>query len=321
MKKNRHVSNILLLASDLLSSDIDTYSQDLGLDPEEVKRVLGGEPTSDPALRAIVALGEVLGQNKTASAGDAPSGDLPEWGTRAELLATASGVPLSKIESILSEYPIEKLPMLLDATYKKLGVSSVAARRIRAAIKLATWVQIQITSPKSRVSDARAIYQRFKYLEFYEQEVFICVLLNNRNEIIQSIQVSKGALDATQVHPREAFQAAIRIGARSIVFVHNHPSGDPNPSSEDRALTGRLIEVGKLVGIPVLDHVIIGLRGYFSFVESGMMKEGMRREANGDDFEEDDFAKDDFSWEEEEAEQVQECLLRNLNIVGRSKLS
>ena len=99
----------------------------------------------------------------------------------------------------------------------------------------------------------------------YRQEHFVVLLLNARHELERKVLVSKGSLNASIVHPREVFQPAIIRSAASIVLVHNHPSGDPEPSEEDLTITRRLVEVGELVGIGVLDHVIIAKRGVVSF--------------------------------------------------------
>jgi DNA repair protein RadC len=97
------------------------------------------------------------------------------------------------------------------------------------------------------------------------REHFVVLLLNARHEIQRREVVSIGSLNASIVHPREVFLPAILHSAASVVLVHNHPSGDPEPSEEDLSITRRLVEVGDLVGIGVLDHVIVGARGVVSF--------------------------------------------------------
>jgi DNA repair protein RadC len=97
------------------------------------------------------------------------------------------------------------------------------------------------------------------------REVFQVVLLNARHEIMARETISIGSLNASIVHPREVFKPAILASAASVVLVHNHPSGDPEPSEEDLSITKRLTEVGELLGIGVLDHVIIASRGVVSF--------------------------------------------------------
>ena len=95
-------------------------------------------------------------------------------------------------------------------------------------------------------------------------EEFRVLLLNARHEFIRKVMVSRGSLNASIVHPREVFRPAIIASAASVVLVHNHPSGDPEPSEEDFAISRRLVQVGDLHGIGVLDHVIIGARGVVS---------------------------------------------------------
>ena len=102
-------------------------------------------------------------------------------------------------------------------------------------------------------------------LERARKEHFVVLLLNARHELQGRETVSIGSLNASIVHPREVFQPAIVHSAASIVLVHNHPSGDPEPSEEDLSITKRLVQVGDLVGIGVLDHVIVAARGVVSF--------------------------------------------------------
>ncbi len=99
------------------------------------------------------------------------------------------------------------------------------------------------------------------------------LLLNSANILIREQRISEGTLNASLVHPREVFHPAITELAAAIILMHNHPSGERQPSSEDRHITQRLVSVGKLLDIPVLDHIIIGKEGYFSFKEEGELGE------------------------------------------------
>jgi DNA repair protein RadC len=93
------------------------------------------------------------------------------------------------------------------------------------------------------------------------QEEFHALLLNTQHTVIREVLVTRGILDASLIHPREVFRPAVLAGAAAVILVHNHPSGDPTPSAEDRAVTRQLVEAGRVVGIPVLDHVVVaGLR-------------------------------------------------------------
>lgn len=117
-------------------------------------------------------------------------------------------------------------------------------------------------------SAAAAVFKQF--LEDQDREHFAALLLDRRGKIIGYHTVSIGSLSSSVVHPRETFKMAILASASSIILGHNHPSGDVTPSQEDIGVTNRLIEAGKILGIEVLDHVIIG-DGHFSFKEKGMM--------------------------------------------------
>ncbi len=104
-----------------------------------------------------------------------------------------------------------------------------------------------------------------------QREHFLVLLLNARHEAIARETVSIGSLNASVVHPREVFKPAVMQSAASIVLVHNHPSGDPEPSEEDLAITKRLVQAGELLGIAVLDHVIVGSRGVVSLRSRNML--------------------------------------------------
>lgn len=104
-----------------------------------------------------------------------------------------------------------------------------------------------------------------------KREIFYVVLLTNKNRKIREVKISEGSLTASLVHPREVFHPAIRESAAAVLFVHNHPSGDPAPSQEDIEITRRLKDVGETMGIRVLDHVVIGHDQYFSFTDRGML--------------------------------------------------
>jgi DNA repair protein RadC len=106
-----------------------------------------------------------------------------------------------------------------------------------------------------------------------KRETFYSILLDGKNRVIREDRVSQGSLTSSIVHPREVFATAIRESADAVVFVHNHPSGDPTPSLEDLEITKRLVEVSRLVGIRILDHVVIGDGEYASFNERGLLDE------------------------------------------------
>lgn len=110
------------------------------------------------------------------------------------------------------------------------------------------------------------------YLDGPDREHFVVLLVDTQHHVVAIHTVAIGTLDTSVVHPREVFKAAILASAAAVVLAHNHPSGDPAPSPEDRQVTRDLAAAGEIVGIPVIDHVIVGDRGqYVSFVESGLM--------------------------------------------------
>jgi DNA repair protein RadC len=102
-------------------------------------------------------------------------------------------------------------------------------------------------------------------------ECFYTILLNSQSRVIAMSEVTRGTLNSSLVHPREVFRAAIAYGSAAIIVVHNHPSGDPTPSAEDRAITRQLVDAGRLLDIPVFDHVILGADRYVSFAEAGLL--------------------------------------------------
>ena len=105
----------------------------------------------------------------------------------------------------------------------------------------------------------------------YEHECFKCLILNTKNEVLKTVDVSHGGLDGTTAVPRDVFKQAVRDGASAVILCHNHPSGDPEPSRDDIDLTKRLCESGALLGIRVLDHVIFGDGRFVSLNERGLM--------------------------------------------------
>lgn len=123
-----------------------------------------------------------------------------------------------------------------------------------------------------RITNAEQVYQAFRQrFEQLDREEFVVVLLDGKNRVIGFHVVSVGSLGASLVHPRETFKAAILANAAAVILIHNHPSGDPEPSTEDRSVTERLKGAGELLGIAVLDHIVIGDGGYASFVEMGKL--------------------------------------------------
>jgi DNA repair protein RadC len=102
-------------------------------------------------------------------------------------------------------------------------------------------------------------------------EVFYVLALDAQSQVLAAAEITRGILNSSLVHPREVFRVAIALGAASIIVAHNHPSGDPTPSADDRAVTRQLVDAGRLLDIPVFDHVILGADRYVSFAEAGLL--------------------------------------------------
>ena len=115
------------------------------------------------------------------------------------------------------------------------------------------------------------IYRAFIHMWDYPVETFAVVCLDGKNRMLHLEEVAKGSLTASLAHPREIFFTAVKVRAAGIICLHNHPSGDPNPSAEDTRVTKRLVEGGKILGIRVLDHIIVGNGEYFSFADEGLL--------------------------------------------------
>jgi DNA repair protein RadC len=135
----------------------------------------------------------------------------------------------------------------------------------------ASIMQVREPATRSRVVDACDVFKDMRDVGGFAQEAFFVLTLNHKGQMIDRYMISLGTLTATLVHPREVFRPAIHDGASTVIVVHNHPSGNPEPSRHDRDLTGRLVEAGTLLGIKVTDHVIIGDGTYYSFAAHGLM--------------------------------------------------
>jgi DNA repair protein RadC len=153
------------------------------------------------------------------------------------------------------------------------GLSETAAGK---AFALAELARRQATVPLARGAAFRSSRQVFdafhQRLRDLEVEQFRVVLLDGKHRVLRECLISQGTLTSSPVHPREVFRPAIQNAAAAVVLVHNHPSGDPSPSSDDLEITRRLCEVGDLVGIHVLDHIVIGDGRYTSLADRGLMR-------------------------------------------------
>ncbi len=151
------------------------------------------------------------------------------------------------------------------------GVGIVKACQIKAAIELGrrmkpkVFPEIKITSPQDVVG---LLMDEMQYLK---QECFKIIMVDTKNKVIKIEEISRGTLNSSLVHPREVFVKAIKQHSAGIVLAHNHPSGDTEPSAEDKSITRHLVEAGELIGISVLDHIIIGRGTYMSFKQEKLL--------------------------------------------------
>ncbi|ALS23246.1 MULTISPECIES: RadC family protein [Paenibacillus] len=152
------------------------------------------------------------------------------------------------------------------------GIGAAKALQIQAGIelgrRLARSAMNETVTIRSPQDVASLLMEDMRYLQ---KEHFVCLFLNTKNHVIGQETVSMGSLNASIVHPREVFRAAIKRSSASIVCAHNHPSGDPTPSPEDVQITKRLVQAGDIVGIDVLDHIVIGDQRFVSLKELGLM--------------------------------------------------
>ena len=153
------------------------------------------------------------------------------------------------------------------------GVGPAKAATILAAVELGRRLAMKEAARRMIVhGPADAAHYAMPRLRFESKEHFAVLLLNTKNHVLAMPVISVGTLSASIVHPREVFQAAISHAAASMILVHNHPSGDPTPSPEDIAVTRRMAEAGKVMDIPVLDHIILGDDKFISLKEKGMIQ-------------------------------------------------
>ena len=152
------------------------------------------------------------------------------------------------------------------------GIGRVKAIEIKAALELGKRLEAHKRPAVDKIHSAedvsRLLMHKFKE---YETEHFKTLLLNTKNEVLKVHEVSKGGIDGTDAHPRDVLRQAVREGAAAIIVTHNHPSGDPEPSRADIALTKRLSEAAQIVGVSLLDHVIFGDGRHVSLKERGLM--------------------------------------------------
>lgn len=176
------------------------------------------------------------------------------------------------VSEIFNRYP--SIQELLEVTEEELllikGIGKIKAKQIIAALKLARMNPYPVEQ-RFTIRSPEDAYNYLKDMAYLMQEHFVVLGLNTKNEVLFRETVFIGSLNASIVHPRETFKHLIRRSCASAVVAHNHPSGQPQPSREDIDVTKRLVEVGKIVGIDLLDHIIVGANSFVSLKEKGYL--------------------------------------------------
>ncbi|MEO8449280.1 MAG: DNA repair protein RadC [Gemmatimonadota bacterium] len=182
--------------------------------------------------------------------------------------ATVADILVRSMDGSLRRLASREPAMLLATP----GIGRTKASRLVAALELGQRMTREARPLPIRIRTPTDLVRHFgSRLRDLEVEEFHVLILNLRHEVTRDVLVSRGLLNASLVHPREVFRTAIAEAAAGVILVHNHPSGDPTPSPEDRVVTEQLAEAGKVVGIPVTDHVIVAGDQYVSFVTQGYL--------------------------------------------------
>ena len=152
------------------------------------------------------------------------------------------------------------------------GVGPVKAGRLVAALELGSRLASELRPPVTRIrSPSDVVTLVGPRIRDLTVEEFHVLALDTQSQVLRDVLVTRGILNSSLVHPREVFRAVIAEAAAGVILVHNHPSGDPTPSADDRAVTTQLVAAGRLLDIPVHDHVIVGRGRYTSFAEAGLL--------------------------------------------------
>ncbi|MBA7545926.1 hypothetical protein ES705_38308 [subsurface metagenome] len=154
---------------------------------------------------------------------------------------------------------------------KGIGLAKFA--QIKAALEIGKRLLRETNLPKKKIHNAADLVNYYgPCMRDLKKEKFIAILLDVKNKIIKNIDVSVGSLTESIVHPREVLKEIIKESAASVIFLHNHPSGESNPSKNDLDITERLVEACDIIGVRVLDHIILGEDNHFSFAQEGLLK-------------------------------------------------
>lgn len=154
------------------------------------------------------------------------------------------------------------------------GIGPAKAAQLKAAQEIGRRIAATPLGVGASIESSETVFKHFAPLmRGVKKEIFRGLYLDGKHRLVLDRTISEGTLTASLVHPREAFLPAIQVSAAAVIFLHNHPSGDVTPSREDRELTSRLAACGRLLGIPMLDHLVIGTDTYFSFADHRLVED------------------------------------------------
>lgn len=201
---------------------------------------------------------------------------IPEHVLLAELLSGSAATRQSRAESLLHRWrSVVTTARRGTAELRELGLSREEVRRLRAAVELGHRLHHRVARAHRILTPDAAFACVAHLLVGAPRERFVLVALDVKSRPLLVSVVAEGSVDSCAVDAREVFAPALRERASAVLIAHNHPSGDPQPSSEDSALTKRLVEIGRLVGVPLLDHLVVGEAPtrYVSFAEARLLPE------------------------------------------------
>lgn len=179
---------------------------------------------------------------------------------------------LQLAQDILSKYGDKKL---IDVSFKELrnmhGVGPTKAAQVMASIELGKRLYKEKVEKEVFINSPEDVLKEVEHIRENKKENFIVLYLDARNRLVYKETVSIGTLNANLIHPREVFEPAVRNLAAQIIVVHNHPSGDPEPSEDDLVITKKITEAGRILGIEIMDHIVVAKTSYFSFKKEGKL--------------------------------------------------
>ena len=180
--------------------------------------------------------------------------------------------PRDKLDKLFLNFTIKQISLLSIPKLEGMGFTHNEAIKVQSVFELARRLEIFVEEPKRKICSPKDVYAlMYPKMREHKKEKFITLYLDTKNQILKEETISVGSLNASIVHPREVFKVALELSSASVIMSHNHPSGDPSPSREDISVTEKLVEGGKLLGIDVLDHIIIGDGRYISLKDEGFI--------------------------------------------------